>query len=76
MKDYILHYTVGAVIVALVNLGLFATRAEVAELKAEAYKSFAQREEIAKQLESINTKLDALTEKTNRANGVMTIPGM
>lgn len=47
---------VGTILVAIVSIGLFATKSEVEKLRAELYQTFAPRTDISK----IYDKLDTL----------------
>lgn len=61
MKEHVIAQLVGATILAITGLGLFASRADVSDLKAEVYKVFIPREEIMQRLDNISRKLDDLS---------------
>ena len=53
---------VGAIIPALISLGIFATRADVAELKTEMYREFVSQERYDTKMTKIEKGLEKILE--------------
>jgi hypothetical protein len=56
---------VGLVVGAIINLGIFATKADVADLKAEIALRYAQKTEIIAQLDKLETKIEKLINQVD-----------
>lgn len=47
LKDYSLGAVIGMTVAAMINLGIFATKADIAELKADIAMQYVRKDEIA-----------------------------
>lgn len=57
---------IGLVVPALLSLGIFATRAEVAEFKAEIAEKYISRMDVENKLEKIERAIEKLIDKIDK----------
>lgn len=62
LKDKATWSMVGAVVAGIINMGIFAMKSDVSDLRAEVYKEFVTRSEWASSNEVINKKLDRMLD--------------
>ena len=60
---------IGAIIPYLLGTGIFATRADLADYRAEVAEKYVQKSEIAKQLDEIKITLKDMNLKIDRNVG-------
>lgn len=63
IKEYSVGAVAGVTIFAIINLGMFATKEEMAKLRAYIAETYMPRQEVKAELANINTKLDKLLER-------------
>lgn len=69
LGDWGLGAVVGAVIPALVTLNIFATKADLAEMKADFAQSYVQKNEVDKKLDRLENLLNKVVERMDRLRG-------
>ena len=62
-------FIIGAVVPALISLGIFATKADIAELKAWVASNYVSEAVTDRKLDKIEKALERLNEKIDRLTG-------
>ena len=52
----------GAVVAGLINLGVFAMKSDVADLRAEMYREFVTRNEFSASITTLDKKMDKVLD--------------
>lgn len=62
LKDKATWGLTGAVVAGIINMGIFAMKSDVSDLRAEMYREFVTRKEFADTVQSFEKKLDKLLD--------------
>lgn len=73
LREKATYGVIGVVVAAIINLGVFAMKADVADLETRVYQNFSQRDELNKidqRFDSIDKKIDKVIELIINRKGV------
>jgi hypothetical protein len=54
----IVYQAIGAALLGLISLGVFAKASDVEQVRAEMYANFSQKQEVAQRLDTLDGKID------------------
>lgn len=54
----LVYQAIGASLLGLISLGVFAKASDVEQVRAEMYANFSQKQEVAQRLDTLDGKID------------------